>query len=199
MKLSRLTLASIVAALMVSLNVTAKKDVQTAYMFGVAGSFNDSTVYFTPVQEVDSAWIYTKSKVKFLGGRENYSYQLRDFLETKGEKNRTCAIFFGTNHKKVEKQWEKIHNKYTAQPKKKKDEKGGTKPPYQVKTLDNGEFAFQPIAPNEEVKAKPAKKEKKQGKPGGKPGNGPGGPGGPGGQPGGQPGGAPGGQPPMGM
>ena len=116
-------------------------------------------------------------------------------METKGEKNRTCAVFFGTNHKQVEKQWEKLHQKYTAQPKKKKDAKGGEKTPYQVKTLANGEFSFQPIAPSAETNAeKSANKQKKQRpeKPNGKPGNGPGGPGG-------GPGGQPGGQPPLGM
>lgn len=183
------------AALLVSLAVSAKNEMRRAYIFGIAASFNDSTVYFTPVQEVDSAWFTTRNKTKFLMNRDNYSYQLRNFLELKGEPNRTCAIFFGINHKKVEDKWVKIHDKYTARHKKKKAPKGGEKPPYQVKMIDNGEFLFKPIAPTEETQTveKPAKKEKK-GKPG-KPGNAPGGPGGPGNMPGG----GPGGQPPMGM
>lgn len=160
MKLSKLALASIVAALLMSLTVSAKNEMKRVYMFGIAASFNDSTVYFTAVQEVDSAWIYTKSNSKFLAGRENYSYQLRDYLEAKGENNRTCAVFFGTNHKKVEGQWVKLHDKYTALPKKKKNKKGGDKPAYRVKVINNGEFFFKPIAPSEEELGKKAKKRK---------------------------------------
>lgn len=181
------------AALLASLTVSAKSEMKRAYMFGIAASFNDSTVYFTPVQEVDSAWFVKRNKILFLQDRNSYSYQLRDYLEQQGEKDRTCAVFFSTNHKKVEAKWAKIHDKYTAQPKRKKSQKGGEKPAYQVKVIDNGEFSFKPIAPTEEQQAeKPAKKAKREkpGKPGG-------GPGGPGGGPGG-PGGGPGGQPPMG-
>lgn len=187
-------MASMGAALLASLTVSAKSEMKRAYMFGIAASFNDSTVYFTPVQEVDSTWFVKRNKILFLQDRNNYSYQLRNYLEQQGEKDRTCAVFFGTSHKKVEAKWVKIHDKYTAQPKHKKAPKGGEKPAYQVKVIDNGEFLFKPVAPTEEQQAeKPAKKEKKQkpGKPGG-------GPGGPGGRPGG-PGGGPGGQPPMGM
>ena len=184
------------AALLASLSVSAKSEMKRAYMFGVAASFNDSTVYFTPVQEVDSTWFTKRNKTLFLQNRDNYSYQLRDYLEQKGEQHRTCAIFFGTNHKKMEEKWTKLHAKYIAQPKQKKNQKGGGKPAYQVKTIDNGEFLFKPITPTEEQLAeKPAKKEKKQKKQ--KPGKPGGGPGGPGGGPGG-PGGGPGGQPPMG-
>lgn len=163
MKLSKLALASIVAALLMSLSVSAKNEMKRVYMFGIAASFNDSTVYFTAVQEVDSAWIYTKSNSKFLVGRENYSYQLRDYLESRGENNRTCVVFFGTNHKKLEGQWVKLHDKYTALPKKKKNKRGGDKPAYHVKVINNGEFFFKPIEPNEEMQeVKAGKKAKKR-------------------------------------
>ncbi len=192
MKSSKLAMASMGAALLASLSVSAKSEMKKAYMFGIAASFNDSTVYFTPVQEVDSVWFAKRNKVTFLQDRSSYSLQLRDYLEQQGEKNRTCAVFFGTNHKKLEEKWVKIHDKYTAQPKKKKNQKGGEKPPYQVKVIDNGEFLFKAIALTEETQVeKPAKKARKE-----KPGR-PGGPGKPGGGPGG-PGGGPGGQPPMG-
>ena len=35
--------------------------VPKAYMFGFVASFNDSTVYFTDIQELDSVWV-TKKK-----------------------------------------------------------------------------------------------------------------------------------------
>ena len=163
MKLSKLAFTSIVAALLMSLTVSAKNEMKRVYMFGIAASFNDSTVYFTAVQEVDSAWIYSKNKSKFLVSRENYSYQLRDYLESRGENNRTCAVFFGTNHKKVEGQWVKLHNKYTTLPKQKKNKRGGDKPAYHVKVINNGEFFFKPITPTEDTQeVKSAKKSKKK-------------------------------------
>ena len=69
----------LVAMILLAVGATASaKLVQTkVYMFGMAASFNDSTAYFTDVQEVD-AWINDKGK--FLYSRENYSYQLRDYL-----------------------------------------------------------------------------------------------------------------------
>lgn len=45
------------------------------YICGFATSFNDSTVYFTDIQYMDST--YTDSKTGFLYSRDNYSYQLR--------------------------------------------------------------------------------------------------------------------------
>ena len=45
------------------------------YMFGVVTSFNDSVVYFTEIQRLDSTWINTKNN--FLYSREYYSFQLR--------------------------------------------------------------------------------------------------------------------------
>ena len=49
------------------------------FMFGFCTSFNDSTVYLTDIQQVDSAWIDTKTD--FLYSRDNYSFQLRDYMK----------------------------------------------------------------------------------------------------------------------
>ena len=69
--------AAAIAALFATTVISAKRTaVDKVYMFGFAASFNDSTVYFTNVQTVDSAWMDTKTK--FLLGRDNYSYQLRN-------------------------------------------------------------------------------------------------------------------------
>ena len=48
------------------------------YAFGFSASFNDSIVYFTDIQEIDSAWI--NEKTKFLISRDNYSYQLKNYF-----------------------------------------------------------------------------------------------------------------------
>ena len=73
MKITKIAFASIALACFSSLSASAKNDAKTAYIFGFASSFNDSTVYFTDVQKVDSAYFTRKSK--FLISRENYSYQ----------------------------------------------------------------------------------------------------------------------------
>ena len=92
----------------VLLSVSAFATVATAknvavphmYMFGFAASFNDSIVHFTEMQAVDSVWI--DSKTKFMAGRENYSYQLRDYLADKAQMpHRTCAVFYNQDRQKL--------------------------------------------------------------------------------------------------
>jgi hypothetical protein len=99
MKITKIAFASIALACFSSLSASAKNDAKTAYIFGFASSFNDSTVYFTDVQKVDSAYFTRKSK--FLVSRENYSYQLRDYLEQQGAGKRTCVVMFETDQKKA--------------------------------------------------------------------------------------------------
>lgn len=110
MKLSKIGLTAIAATLLISLTVQAKNEVGKAYVFGFASSFNDSTVYFTDIQEVDSAWF--TSKHHFLVSRENYSYQLRDYLTSIGEQHRTCMVEYNTDPKKLEKVWNKLYSRY---------------------------------------------------------------------------------------
>ena len=114
----------------------AKNDPKTAYIFGFASSFNDSTVYITGVQQVDSA--YFVGKANFLVSRDNYSFQLRDYLEQQGAGYRTCAVIYDINKKKAEKKWLKLYSKYTRKPKAQRL-KSGEKPkdlptPWLVKT-----------------------------------------------------------------
>ena len=52
------------------------------YIYGVVTSFNDSTIYFTDIMELDSAWV--DSKTGFLYSRDNYSYQLRNYMRKNG-------------------------------------------------------------------------------------------------------------------
>ncbi len=102
MKVLRIALALAIVAIS-SLAAQAKVEPTTAYMFGFASSFNDSTVYITSVQKVDS--VYLSHKNLFLEGRDNYSFQLRDYLESIGEPKRTCIVMFDRNFKKAEKKW----------------------------------------------------------------------------------------------
>lgn len=118
MKLSKIGLTAIAATLLISLTVQAKNEMRKAYVFGFASSFNDSTVYFTDIQEVDSAWF--TSKHHFLVSRENYSYQLRDYLASIGEQHRTCVVEYNTDPKKLENTWNKLYIRYAHNQKKEK-------------------------------------------------------------------------------
>ena len=72
-----------ITLLMCAFTASAKnKVVPKIYVFGLSASFNDSIVYFTEIQEIDSAWINDKNS--FLLHRNNYSYQLRDYFIEKG-------------------------------------------------------------------------------------------------------------------
>jgi hypothetical protein len=100
-------------------------------MFGFVASFNDSTVYFTNIQKVDSVWV-TKKK-QMLAGRHNYSYQLREFFANQRNlPNRTCVVVADVDRKKVEKKYTKMKNKYLVKSKK----------PYDVRNVAETDFKF---------------------------------------------------------
>ena len=103
------------------------------YMFGVATSFNDSTLYITEIQEISGAYI--DSKTKFLVERDNYSYQLRDYLKGLGEQTPTATTIFAIEKKEIEKKYLVIKKKYLDP---------GL---YQVKQINNASFTFKPITP----------------------------------------------------
>ena len=164
MKVLRIALALAIVAIS-SLAAQAKIEPTTAYMFGFASSFNDSTVYITSVQKVDS--VYLSHKNLFLEGRDNYSFQLRDYLESIGEPKRTCIVMFDRNFKKAEKKWTKLYERYTKKAKAqrmKSGEKSKDLPsPWQVKSVDENKFTFKPIVPDnmEEPMTKQERKEAK--------------------------------------
>ena len=135
-----------------------KKQVPQVYMFGVSSSFNDSTVYFTNIQELDSAWADEKSK--FLSNREDYAYQLKDFFNERRESNRTCVVFYAYNRKDIDKKYTKLKNKYMNQKKKH----------FHVEDIASSDFSFHAVKPDlveivddpkiVKEKKKSAKKEK---------------------------------------
>ena len=108
--------------------------VPQAYMFGFVASFNDSTVYFTNIQQVDNAWV-TKKK-QFLAGRSQYSNQLREFFANKRNMpNRTCVVVANVDRKKLEKKYIKMKNKYLVKSKK----------PYDVRNIAESDFKFETV------------------------------------------------------
>ena len=124
-----------------TINASAKlKCVPKPYAFGFAASFNDSTVYFTDIQEIDSAWINDKND--FLVSRDNYSYQLKNYFTSLGLEHRTCVISFALKRKDIEKKYQKMKNKYV---------KAGN---YDIKSVSTNDFHFTAIKPdNYEIEA----------------------------------------------
>ena len=132
-------------------SVSAINEKSPVYMFGIVTSFNDSVLYMSQVQLVDSAYI--DKKTKFLYSRENYSYQLKDYIKKAGVENPTCITIYGFNKNKVEKKYSKIRKKYADKDK------------YIIKYLAADEFKFSPIKPTElestvEVEETPKGKKK---------------------------------------
>lgn len=167
MKLFNNTIAAVAVVMLffIAGEATAKvKMVPKVYMYGFSASFKDSTVYFTDVMAVDSAWIESKSK--FLMGRADYAQQLRNhFSEQLDQPNRTCVIYYDTKRSKVEKKYTKLKKLYTKK----------SKNNYDVRILAGSDFAFKTVDVSQEYNSayeeKPSKKERRQPKDGKQPGN----------------------------
>ena len=87
------------------------------YMFGFAASFNDSTVYFTDVQQLEGAWVYEKER-SFLVNRDEYSYQLRNFLKQMGLEAPTCVTVYAFDEKEIYKKYLKLRQRYEGKKRK---------------------------------------------------------------------------------
>lgn len=109
MRLFRYTLVALVVLLSCSAFTMKEKKAEGVYLFGVAASFNDSVVYFTPIQRVDSV----KLEKGFLPKRAQYAYQLKNQVEySKNKTDYTCMIYFSENKAKLEKEAAKVKGKY---------------------------------------------------------------------------------------
>ena len=76
----------------------------------MAASFNDSIVYYTDIQVLDSVEL---DKNGFLPKRDLYTYQLKNYLEYNLQKpDYTCMIYFSENKKRLEKEAAKVKGKY---------------------------------------------------------------------------------------
>ena len=108
--------------------------VDNLYMFGFSASFKDSVVYVTDIQNVPQARINEK---KFLLDRDQYSYQLKNYLEeTLQQPGRICLVIYDIDKKKAEKKYVKLMKKY---------KKG-----YDIQYLNETQFKFQAIERAEE-------------------------------------------------
>ena len=123
---------------------------QAIYICGIATSFNDSTVYMTDIQMIENAWVDTKTG--FLYSRDNYSYQLKDYLKKVGVSHPTCVTIFGKTRKEAEKKYMALKRRYT------------TKGKYDVKYIAADDFKYSVIVPNEDEQVKAKTKKSKESK-----------------------------------
>jgi hypothetical protein len=108
------------------------------YMFGFAASFNDSTVYLTDIQTVNAYLV--NNRTKFLANREDYSYQLRNYLQSNGlEAYPTCITMFAENEKDATKKFLKLKERYEKSKKK-----------YSIKSLKDSQFKYTPVEPDQQ-------------------------------------------------
>jgi hypothetical protein len=97
-------------ALVLMVCSAASRKSKSVYAFGFSASFTDTVVYCTEIQVLDSVSL---DKNGFLPYRDHYSYQLKNYLEyRKGEKNRTCMIYFSNDEAKLSKERTKLLVKY---------------------------------------------------------------------------------------
>lgn len=146
MKTLHIWLVAAITATLFSSQATAKNVVTKTYIFGFAASFNDTIVHFTDIQAVDSAW--TDSKTGFLQGRENYSYQLRNYLGSQLQMpKRTCIVVANPKKEKLEKIFIKMRRLYTGENRKKKKKKD-TQRHFDVRYISSSDFHFLPVNMN---------------------------------------------------
>ena len=108
------------------------------YMFGFAASFNDSTVYLTDIQTVNAYLV--NNRTKFLANREDYSYQLRNYLQSNGlEAYPTCITMFAENEKDATKKYLKLKERYEKSKRK-----------YSIKSLKDSQFKYTPVEPDQQ-------------------------------------------------
>jgi hypothetical protein len=155
MKKTKTLLLGLIALIAFTSNAFGKNVMHPTYIFGFSASFNDSIVYFTNIQRIDSAWIGTKTT--FLFGRDNYSYQLKNYLSSIGMNNRTCLVEFAKTKKDIDKKYQKLMKRYIP------DKKKGQLPRFAIKHLSASDFEFKAMQPTaNELEEEPAEKPKRK-------------------------------------
>lgn len=124
------------------------------FIYGFSASFNDSTVYMTEIQEVDSAWV--DMRTGFLYSRDLYSNQLSHYMNELGVPTPTCIVTFEKDRKSAEKKFMKLRKRYTES----KDDS------YLVKYISSEDFHFTAVSAADDVaaleQAKTTEKERRQ-------------------------------------
>ena len=152
----RLTTLLMMCMILATLPACGKIRCTPLYIFGTATSFNDSLVYITDIQIIDSAWIDDKNG--FLLKRNEYSNQLRNHFTRQGQSSRTCQVTFATNEKDILKKYANLRKKLA----------GTKKHPTHadIREIDEEEFTFSSVRPDvfyeEEVSTSVSKKAQKR-------------------------------------
>ena len=82
------------------------------YLCGVSLNFNDSVVYVTDIQSLDSVII---NKEGSLANYSTYSLQMKVYMEgTLGEINQTCAVLYSDDKKNLEKRINRMRKHFLA-------------------------------------------------------------------------------------
>ena len=148
---------AVILLMLHSVGASGKVRCTPIYLFGTSASFNDSIVYFTEIQILDSAWI--DDKTEFLSNRSGYSNQLREHFNNTGHPNRTCIVSYATSEKDILKKYAKMRKRFKGTAKKPKN--------YAIREIDDEEFHFSAIRPynldeSEIEMSKPSKKTLKR-------------------------------------
>lgn len=120
-------------AILCAISTSARETQKTVYIYGMAASFNDSTIYITNVQKLDSAYITDKQDLLY--GRQDYSGQLKTYMQEQGHHDMTCITFFATTLKKAQKEYLKLRKRYLD------------RHAYIIKSIDPEAFTYRPVAP----------------------------------------------------
>ena len=115
----------------------AKSYCTPIYVFGLSASFNDSIVYITNIQILDSAWL--DEKTHFLIDRNEYSNQFKNYFTSKGQTQRTCVMVFAEKEKDILKKYSKMKSRYSPSKKNVKN--------FDLRTLDEDDFKFESVKP----------------------------------------------------
>lgn len=129
-------------AIILALTVSAKKEkavkqpqapkVQALYLYGMSSSFNDSIVYITDIQKVDSAYLTSKY---CLGGIREYVAQMNAHFNKTPDSRRTNTVFFKKDRKKAEKAYLKLRKRYEKQK-------------TELTPVAEGDFKFKSVTPS---------------------------------------------------
>lgn len=132
-------------AIILAVTVSAKKKeakqpqgpkVQALYLYGVSSSFNDSIVYITDIQKVDSAYLSSKY---CLGGIKEYVYQMNSHFNKTPDSRRTNTVFFKKDRRKAEKAYVKLRKRYAKQK-------------IELTPVAEGDFKFKSVLPSSDDK-----------------------------------------------
>ena len=95
-------LALIIACSSVSVCAKGGSDDGKLYVFGVATSLGDTTVYLSSIQDIEGV---INSKSAFFDNCQTYVRQMETYLQEQTGQYFTCAFFFSPKKKKADKKW----------------------------------------------------------------------------------------------